>query len=329
MKKRNALLSVVLLVIVLTSILAGCAEKTDSPEFSGAKDAFLEQWFGLLQANEQIYSGIFHTLESTADFSQNGNWENLLKARAAASAALVEIRRMELPAMELTQEQIRLLVDGGVEVNAAQREFEALEGVRSDRDATALLLVSTLENDVFLTASTQEAIPAMTEFYQAYLALECRYLCQFTNYLLLQTDSADLWSGWQEQLPCMAACADVWYDDTDDVQNATDQLLDEMEALQSSMGSFLGVSEYTLEIVQEAVDSGDPETLRREVNEIPGVPGYFPVPPMAERCSASVYGDGSGFSGKASGSGRGEAAERTLCLLYFLRRDHAGGCAGL
>jgi len=291
--RRNAVLVAVLAVLVLLSALAGCsgekagvsdnsmpqtvAQKEDT-QLQQAKEKLLEQWFPLLAVNEQVYAGIFRILEYAQDFARDNSWDSLLKARAACGAALVALQQIELPALELTEAETDALLAAGIEVNAAQREFEALENLCSDKDITATVLRYTLEDDVFLTASVQDAIPEMVKFYQDYFTLEYRYLCQFTNYLLLQMDAGEKWQLWQEELPYMAACADVWYDRTEDVEKATDRLLDEMEVLQTQWGSIQGTAEYTLELVQEAVETGNLDALRREINHMNDVPGYFPIP---------------------------------------------------
>lgn len=277
--RKNRVLAMLLAAVLLLSCLTGCAgEKTENAPLQQAKEKMLAEWFSLLEANEQVYASVFQVLDHTEAFTRDNSWDSLLKARAAASAALMALRRTEVPVTTLTEEEIALLADAGIEISALQREFEATEISLGAMDDTLSLLYYALEEDVFLTASATDAIPAMAAFYREYFTLEYRYLSRFTNYLLLQAEAGELWTGWQEQLPCLASCADAWYEDTESVELATGELLDEMAALQTRMGSFLGVSEFTLEIVQEAVETGNMEALRREINLISGVPGYFPLP---------------------------------------------------
>lgn len=282
-------LSIILSMLLLLSCLTGCTEK-DSPipqpskeqveqsDLQQADSKLLTELFELLQINEEVYSYIFRIMEYTEAYGQNNSWDSLLKARASASAALVAIRQMELPTLDLAEDEITVLIDKGVEVNAVQREFEALQSWHSSKDDTASLFCYTLEDDVFMKASVEDAIPAMAEFYQDYFVLEYRYLCYFVNYMLIQMDSVDTWQLWINQLPYMAACADVCYHETSELEAATGLILNEMEALQAQMGSFLGTSEYTLGIVQEAVETGNLDALQREINEMKDVPGYFPIP---------------------------------------------------
>ncbi len=253
-------------------------EQTSRSELEQTKAKLLNECFELLEVNEQLYSGLFRSLEYTGNYVQPSSWDSLLKARASASAALVAIRQMELPVFDLTAEEMELLEDADIEANDVQREYETLVGARTSKEDTAALFCYTLEDDVFMKANVEDAIPAMVEFYREYFTLEYRYLCLFANYMLLQMDAAGSWQLWIDQLSCMAACADVWYEETADVESAADQVLDEMQVLQTQMGSFLGVSEFTQEIVQEAMETGDLDSLQREINEIKGVPGYFPIP---------------------------------------------------
>lgn len=287
--KRIRALCMIVSALLLLSCLTGCVEKAPStppqtteqtaqPDLHQADSKLQAELLELLRTYEAIYSSVFRVLEYTKAYSQDNSWDSLLKARASAGAALVAIRQAELPALDLTEDEITALIDEGVEVSALQREFEALKDWRSGMDDTASLFCYTLEDDVFMNASVETAIPAMAEFYQEYFTLEYRYLCCFANYMLLQLDAVDTWQLWTEQLPCMAACADLCYQDATELVAVAGQVLDEMEALQAQMGSFMGISEYTLEVTQEAVETGKLDALRRELNEMEDVPGYFPIP---------------------------------------------------
>lgn len=284
--KKTILIRILAALAVLVC-LGGCAAQNtqklqgitmQESELEQAKEKLVNACFELMEVNEHLYSGIFRSLDYTDDFVEKASWDSLLKARASASAALVSIRQLELPAFDLASEEMDLLEEADIEANAVQREFEALEGVRRSKENTAALLCYTLEDDVFLKASVEDAIPAMAEFYRDSFMLEYRYMCLLVNYMLIQMDKEDTWQMWTDQLPYMAACADTWYEKTADVERATDRVLDELQALQTQMGSFLGVSEFALEIVQEAVETGDMNALQREINAIDGAPGYFPIP---------------------------------------------------
>lgn len=280
-------IAVVLLSLLLTfSCLTGCstpeasvpADGPESTQLQLAKEKLLADWFRLLEVYESIYSGIFQTLDYMKMYASDSSWESLLKARASASATQLALRQMELPVLTLTSEEVaQLLPEDGDSVVFLQ-EFEILENLPTDKELTVSLLCYTLEDDVFLQASVEEAIPTMVEFYQEYFTLEYRNMCQFTNYLLLKLDYIEIWEDWKAALPCMASCADIWYNDIEKLEMETKLLQDSMRALQTQLGNILGTSEFTLEIVQEAVQTGNLSALQREINDISGVTAYFPIP---------------------------------------------------
>ena len=287
MRKTTKAIAAVLLSLLLTfSCLTGCAApeasvQTDDAEFTqlqSSREKLLTEWFQLLEVHESIYSGIFRTLDYIQMYTRDSSWESLLKARASASASQIALRQMELPALTMTSEEISLLLPEDGDSVVFQQEFEMMEALPADKDMTVSLLCYTLENDVFLQASVEDTIPTMVEFYREYFTYEYRYMCQFTNYLLLKLDYTEIWEDWKLLLPCMASCVDIWYDDTEKLQEETKLLQDAMSALRVQQGSMLGTSEFTLEIVQDAVQTGALEVLQREIREIPNVPGYFPVP---------------------------------------------------
>lgn len=276
-------LALLLAAALLMSVLAGCGSSAEEAEEENIRLQTLKEdaadiWFDYLKSVEEIYGGVFRILEYMQEYARDNSWDSLLKARAAAGAALVSLQQMSLPEFMFPEEDIQLLIDADVEIGAMLQELENLENIRADKEITVTLLRDTLEHDIFLMSCSDEALPDMLEFYCDYFAMECRYTCQFTNYLLLQLEQENKWSQWQDRLPSLAECADEWYADLQEVEEASGKLLTEIEVLQADVGSVFSMSEYSLEIVQDAVQTGDLTALSREINWMEGVPGYFPVP---------------------------------------------------
>lgn len=292
MKRNNIFVWIVSLAMLVG--LTGCAGKgasvpVDDPKLAQAKEKLLGAWIEAMEADEQIYSTVFQMLDYVDAYTQDNSWESLLKARAVSNTAVSAICQITLPKMELSEEETELLLNAGIEVNAVQLEHEKIDEVCEDKSRTARIFFDTLEHDVFLSSSVEKAIPDMTAFYRSYYTLECRSCFQFTNYLLLQMDSADEWQSLLERFPCMAACADGWYTELTEVEAANGGVLDEMQRIQSEMGRFLGISEDTLRIVEDARTTGDMAELTREINVISGVPGYFPNPDWDLDCDTKKF----------------------------------------
>lgn len=305
-----------LLALVLLSACTGCGRQEKDTGLQQTKEELLDACFSLLEAYEQMYSGLFRSVEYMGTYAKTSSWEDLLKARGAANAAIVAIRQLDAPVFRLTAEEIELLTDAGIEANAVQREFENFEDMRSDKEITATLFVYTLENDVFLSAVDKNTIPAMAALYQTYLTLEGRYLCIFANDMLIQMDSEGLWSDWAEKLPWVTACADSWYGQVADAEAAAGNVLDEIQALQPRLSGFSGTGEYTLEIVEDALESGNNEVLRKELAAISDVPGYFPNPAWLPDV-IRVYLTTDGESGEKRIIQAGEPVDSTPSACYI------------
>lgn len=289
-EKRRSVTAAILAVLLCFSCFAGCSKNNSARPETGSEEqnnqmAFLhaekqvqEDWYQLLETAEEIYSDVFWILDQLDVFICDNSWNSLLKARAACSSAMIAFQELEIPSLDVTQEDCALLMQQGIEINVIQREFESLEMLRDNMTMTVSYFQEMLERDVFLAVNLSDAMPVISEFYREYFTREYRYLCQLTNYLLIQMEDPELWQTWTGKLPCMNACADRWYETTTEVEEATGVVLDEMEQLQTRLGSVQGISQYTLEIVQGAVATGDIAVLQRECNTILDVPGYYPVP---------------------------------------------------
>lgn len=269
-KKRMAAMAAAL--VLLATVLTGCAKEPDENT-----TALLENWENFLAYHEQILGDMLWAYDCVEAFSRDNEWDSLLKAQAASSAALLSLRQRELPECTLTQEQGVALMNDGIEADTVLTEYEALGSTVQTKQDTMTLLTYLLTDDVFLTESV-EMIDAWLESGRTYVDLEARYLWLATNYLLLQAEQEPLWEQWQTQFPVLAASAEPWRKDTEEIMRCTDQVLDSMGQELINSAGYVGTSEYTLEIVREAVETGDVSTLAREIHTISGVPGYFPVP---------------------------------------------------
>lgn len=273
-----------LAALILFAAVTGCAGEASAA--IGSKkvpvevaNKLCEDWFQLLLEKENAYQSLYRMLDYTDAYLQDRSWDSLLKARAAASAGVLALRQAEIPTMSLTDEECALLIDAGIEVNEVQREYENLQTNRNYLIDTMSLWCYTLEDDVFLRTSLEEEIPVKAELDRDFRNLECRYYCNLTNYLLLQMgQTRQLWDQWLEQLPTLAAFREEWYEDIDAVIAQTTPILDEIALQEIRMGTVLGTSSYLLEIVQDAVETGDLTALSREVSTASDTPGYFPIP---------------------------------------------------
>ncbi len=241
------------------------------------KSAMLADWKACLAVTDEVYSQLLWSLDYAAAFASEDSWDSLLKARAACGAAELALQQLQLPEQTLTQEQSAALMDAGIEADIVRKEFEGLDTMRLQNLDTLSALKGLLKNDVYLTASVQ-MLPAWIADCRQVIQLQCQYLCLMSNGVLLQVGSDELWGQMETELPTLAAARGEWYSDEQLLQAACTDVLDALEKQISDRSETLGVSEYTLKLVQEAADTGELDRLSAQINVMDGVPAYFPQP---------------------------------------------------
>lgn len=264
------------------------AKQEEPKTLSAQKAAMQADWQACLAVTDAVYSDLLWALDYAEAFAGENSWDSLLKARAACGAAELALQQMQLPEQTLTQEQSAALMDAGIEADIVKKEFAGLETMLAQNLDTLSGLKGLLKNDVYLTVSVQMLSDWIADCRQV-VQLQCEYLCLMTNGLLLQIGSDELWRQMDVELPTLAAARAGWYDDEQPLQAACTDVLDALETQISSKTGTLGVSEYTLRLVQDAVDTGELDRLRAQINVMDGVPAYFPQPSWVPDDAAQYY----------------------------------------
>lgn len=268
-KKTAAILAAVL---VLSCILSACAKQPDENEV-----LLQENWTACLEASEQIYGNMRWAFGYAETFAREGTWESLQKARAACCAAMLELYQLELPGNTMTQEQMAALMNQGVEADVVATELAQLPALLRYKLNTMQCLLYLLRDDVYLAPSA-EKIGSWVQSNQDNVRQQCEYLTITTNYLLLQMTDRSLWDRLPEQVPTIGEFRGDWEKDPLQLQVAADRVLDEMALQLDAEAGYLGISEYTLKIVQEAVQTGDLSALAESLFTMEDVPFCFPMP---------------------------------------------------
>lgn len=309
-KQRRGRLALLALLLALAAGMAACAQPPQQPdaqpeeqqaaeepaasheepaaELSEEKAAMQADWQACLTVADEVYASVLWALDYAEAFAGDNTWDSLLKARAACGAAELAVQQMQLPQQTLTQEQSAALMDAGIEADIVKKEFEGLETTLAQNLDTLEGLKALLKNDVYLTPSVQMLSSWIAACRQV-VQLQCEYLCLMTNGLSLQTGADGLWRQMDAAQPTLAASRAEWYEDERLLQAACTDTLDALEAQISERTETLGVSEYTLKLVQEAVDTGELDRLSAQMNVISGVPAYFPQPSWVPDGAAQYY----------------------------------------
>lgn len=269
---RQRIVAVMLSFLLCFSLLSGCAKTPDENE-----TALQNQWMACLEASEQIYSNMLWAFEYAEAFSQDNSWESLQKARAACCSVIQSMYAMQLPENTMSQEQLFALMEKGIEADVVTVEIAQLPTLLNYKLNTMKCLLYLLRDDVYLAPSANKIGNWVKSNHNNALQ-QCEYLAVTTNYLLLQMQDTGLWNDLSERCPSIGKFCSEWKADPDDLQMEADRILDEMALQLDAESEYLGISEYTLKTVQDAVASGDLQPLSDALHTMDHVPAWFPMP---------------------------------------------------
>lgn len=269
-QKRFGAAAIALALIL--SLFSGCSRAPDENE-----TAMLNAWHSCLQAHEETFHAMFWAYDYADAFCRDNQWDSLQKARCTANAALLSLQTLSLPENSLTQEQRAALLKRDIEVDVVTTELETLKTTLQYRTDTMTLLATHLNHDVYLN-SNMDTVRPWLQSSQTYSRLEMEYLWLTTNYLLIQLNRQDLWEQWQTDFPTLAACATQWEEDPEVLMDRTDSLMDKLAEEIVLIEGYSGTSQYALDMVRQAIETGDLTALGADINWLEGVPGYFPAP---------------------------------------------------
>lgn len=269
-------------LLILSLLLSGCGAKEPEsvqtqPSVTEEKQILLEHLTRYLDAEEAILGHARWALDYAQAYARDNSWESLQKARAAAAAAKQAVEYVSLPEYTLTKAQSDALTAAGVEVDALHSEYLGQAMSRTQKATMLGTLEAMLQQDVFLTASVSMFGPWI-ETNRNLLGDTCEYLCLMTNYLLLQLEDTGLWEQLPRKYPLIAEGQSQWSDDPGGLMESSTEVLDRYESRFVEVEEYLGVADYTLLLVQEAVQTGELENLSRMIHQTDGVPAYIPLP---------------------------------------------------
>lgn len=275
MIRTKRMAAVLAAALLLSLALAGCAAEPKKPDENEIQ--LQAQWSACLEASDRIYADMCWAFAYAEAFSREPSWDNLQKARAACSSVISSMYAMELPENTMSQEQLTALMDKGVDADVVVTELENLPTQLNNRLTTMQCLLYLLRDDVYLTPSA-EKIGSWVKTNQDGAGLQCEYLAVTTNYLLLQMEDRSLWDTMADRFSAIGPFCGHWEADPKALETEADRVLDEMESQLAAESGYLGISEYTLELVRGAVETGDLQPLADALYPIEGVPAWFPMP---------------------------------------------------
>ena len=260
------------LALLLVCLLTGCGRNTEQEEA-----LMQEQWAAYLIARNEASEIKYWAYDAIEAYADSNSWEDLVHARAAVRTAMIMLEQVEVPEFALTDEVYQTLLDAGIEADAVRIEGDTLKANLSQDIGQMKGLLAQLYNDVYYK-SCLEYLGELVRLDRENLDIDLLTHAYETNYLLLQMEDHSLWDRMPEICPSISAQCDEWRTDSRELEEETMKALDRMEKGQEEYAEFLGSSEYTLFLVEEALENLNLENLLPELNEIQGMPGKFILP---------------------------------------------------
>lgn len=267
----------IIAVVVTFALIATCLVGCSSKGLEEKEIALQKQWIACLEFTEETYKTMEWVFSYAEAFACDNSWDSMMKARAACGSAILALNGLEVPEALLTPEEYTALLEEGIEADVVYQEFHYLDTNCGYRVDTLRRLECYLRDDIYLAPSADQ-LSAWLKTNRENIRLQCEYMCLTTNYLLLQLGSDSLWKEMPERFPTIASSQKKWNQDQEALQVECGEVLNAIEGLLKDENAYLGTSEYTLKLVQEAVDTGDLSRLEAVIHRMDGVPTYFPLP---------------------------------------------------
>ncbi|MGM9603483.1 MAG: hypothetical protein ACI3XG_00280 [Faecousia sp.] len=272
MKKAAKWIALAIAVLaLLLGLLPVCKRlRRDWKQHQENKAALRGQWEYCLKVSEWMDEQMLWAFDYAGAYARDNTWENLLKARAACSAAKLAFQQVELQGTELAQEQYLELMKKDIEAGVVLVQYDQLETELWQNLVTLTCLETLLTEDVFLSPTALK-LSDWVENCRQTVVLESQYLGLATNYLLLQLGERQ-WGDIPDQFPIIGSCCGSWSNDSEQLQTNCADTLDALAKQPDGEITYSGISEFTLSLVEEAGE------LTAYLQPISDVPGYFPAP---------------------------------------------------
>lgn len=261
----------VAVLALLLALLPVCKRlQRDWKQHQENKAALRGQWEYCLKVSDWMDEQMLWAFDYAGAYARDNTWDNLLKARAACSAAKLAFQQVELLGTELAQEQYLELMKKDIEAEVVLIQYDQLETERQQNLVTLTCLEALLTEDVFLSPTAQK-LSDWVENCRQTVVLESQYLGLATNYLLLQLGERQ-WGDIPDQFPVIGSCCGSWSNDSEQLQTDCADTLDALAKQPDGQVTYSGISAFTLSLIEESRE------LTAYLQPISDVPGYFPAP---------------------------------------------------
>lgn len=289
-KKLLHILSAIILALLLVLTMSACEESPQEPydpasdngeALEEAKAAAMSDLDALLSATEEAYSVTFWAWDYGAEFVEKPSRNRLLKALAALYTAERTLEELELPDMTLTKRQFQLLESMGLSMSDLSETCDLLGLTVDNAWAAVQNLRLNLEQDIHAVV-VMEALGEYCNQMRTVFELDCTSLGYTANNVLLLLDRPGEWKRIKSDYPCISGLFDKWQDSGDTLLALANENISTAMSIEEKTEHFIGVNEYLMDVLEEAVDTGDYSRLSALLEDPVPKMDFFPFPDFVD-----------------------------------------------
>lgn len=266
------------LVLLAAAALGGTWWHRERQTVQGAQEKLYLQWEKYLSFRNRMDGIGLWAYGYAQRYLEDPSWDNLIRARAAASAARRALKQIEAPQVELDSE-VRAALKGRLEemvmvtdnITAASLELQTMD-MQMDNLEQSL-------QDFFLYTLDTARLKIETEFFRADCEHKNAYYGYITNALLLRFHMKPRWETLQQDCPVLAQFWQPWEASDKRLQARAEDEINQAEQLMQEKQKQLLYAEESLANMEQAVNTGNWALLLEQMEQPAGMPVCFPLPP--------------------------------------------------
>ena len=244
-----------------------------------SEENLIYDWYHFLDENEARLSAVDWAYSYASAFAASGEWDDLLKARAAAYAARDYIYLLPVPEMTTKLYESVDLMFSDMDSQTVVTEYDNYETVLLSDVLAIESLCEKLTYEVFMTKDF-ELLGKWLELQKASTGIDIKYLWYMGNYLLNtvsnETAVPDYLASFEARWPSIYALSDEWTKDQELLVDKGDEVMDEYAALVDEFEALTQTIADQFEVLNSAVRKNDYAAVNAMIFDIKNEPAEFP-----------------------------------------------------
>lgn len=257
-------------------------DAADKLDIEQVRQHLLTVWSDHLDVLEKMYASELWALDYVDAYLESGDWNDLVRARAACIASARYLSELSMTEEDLTEEEYLILADAGLDTSYQTVEFASVSVfVEEAHNVIRNQLLERLESDIYFEG-TVESLKEQSSAERDSMAVMCQYVDLETNYLLLSlgddTNAKTYWSSMRENYPVLSSEQAEWCAVASELEAAGEACMDQYEEIVMRQSEIVSRAEAQLYQMTQIVKNEDREALLASVRTMTSQPDLLPCP---------------------------------------------------